>query len=371
MDSKRVFILGAGFSKQAGMPLATELTPLLRQKFEDCKHEEALAWLTFLDERVKWLKQTEEDSTPSLNIEELFDFAHFDALEWKMGQQRYPGGRKSYESPYSTAKRIETWLNWMEYSLAEVIFDKQQASSKTTNVIPQFAAFLRANDTIVTFNYDTLVEQALKQAEKPWHYGFKTRNGQGVQILKMHGSINWSIAPRIQHFSGWPVLFEKPARDAPQNSGRPTDEIEYDYVLLQIPEDKLTRFIQEKARIMATFDPSVGDVGIAGLGHYKPLDRIPGSGQVWYNAWHSLHEADEVYVIGFSLSPFDTMARLHFGGVMCERAKKQSMPAKVVLIDPYAPDRLANFRSVFGPGVRIEPIPMPAEKVDWNGLLGE
>ena len=28
MGKKRVFILGAGFSKQAGMPLATELTNL-------------------------------------------------------------------------------------------------------------------------------------------------------------------------------------------------------------------------------------------------------------------------------------------------------------------------------------------------------
>ncbi len=112
-------------------------------------------------------------------------------------------------------------------------------------------------------------------------------------------------------------------------------------------------------------------IGIAGLGRYKPLDAIPGSGQVWHNAWRSLYEADEVYVIGFSLSPFDTMARLHFAGVMCARAKKQSMPTKVVLIDPYATDRLANFRSVFGRDVRIELIQKPAEEVDWNGLLGE
>jgi len=46
MGSKRVFILGAGFSKQAGMPLATELTPLLRRKFEEVDHKEALEFFS-------------------------------------------------------------------------------------------------------------------------------------------------------------------------------------------------------------------------------------------------------------------------------------------------------------------------------------
>ena len=75
VSPKRVFILGAGFSKQAGMPLATELTPLLRRTFEEYDHEEALAWLASLDERINWINQTSENAAPSLNIEELFDFA--------------------------------------------------------------------------------------------------------------------------------------------------------------------------------------------------------------------------------------------------------------------------------------------------------
>ncbi len=41
-DLKRVFILGAGFSNPAGMPLATELLPLLLDKLQ-------------LSERRKWV----------------------------------------------------------------------------------------------------------------------------------------------------------------------------------------------------------------------------------------------------------------------------------------------------------------------------
>jgi hypothetical protein len=369
MDSKRVFILGAGFSKQAGMPLATELTPLLRRKFEEYNHEEALEWLAWLDERISWLKQTDENATPSLNIEELFDLAHFDALTFKLKQHMCPVGRNAGDTPYSDAEAIEAWLSYMEDDLRDVIWDKQKAGLEKLDRIARFTDLLREQDTVVTFNYDTLIEQSLSQAEKPWHYGFKIEKGQGTQIVKMHGSINWAIVLREQvgNFE-YPLLFKKEDKNRLGTTTQPTGEAEYDYALLRIPDDKLANRIEN--RILQRGDKQYG-IGIAGLGRYKPLDKMPGSGQVWHNAGRALYQADEIYVIGFSLSPFDTMAQLHFAGVMCERAGKKNLPSKVVLIDPYARERLANFRAVFGPDVRIEPIQQPAEQVDWNVLLGK
>jgi len=368
MDSKRVFILGAGFSKQAGMPLATELTPLLRRKFEEYDHQEALAWLTSLDERVNWLNQTNNGAASSLNIEELFDLGHFDALIWKMRQHVCPVGRNSGDTPYATGEAIETWLSYMEDDLRDVIWSQQEATGQKSEGISRFTDTLRENDAVVTFNYDTLVERSISQADKPWQYGFKTENGQGTMVLKMHGSINWAIVPRgqVDNF-GYPVLFRKEDQNTREATGEPAGETEYDYVLLHIPDNKLASRI--KNRFLQMSNKQYG-IGITGLGRYKPLDAIPGSGRVWHNAGRALYQAKEIYVIGFSLSPFDTMARLHFAGVMCERVKKQSMPTKVVLIDPSATDRLANFSSVFGRDVRIDLIQKPAEEVDWNGLLG-
>ncbi|MHC4625697.1 MAG: hypothetical protein ACYTDV_01835, partial [Planctomycetota bacterium] len=114
MDSKRVFVLGAGFSKQAGMPLATELTPLLRRKFEEYDHNEALEWFAWLDERAGWIKHVGQGAVLSLNIEEIFDFAHFDALILKMRQQMCPVGHNWGATPYSAAEDIEAWLSYME-----------------------------------------------------------------------------------------------------------------------------------------------------------------------------------------------------------------------------------------------------------------
>ena len=44
MSSKRVFILGAGFSKMAGMPLATDLTNLVLAKFREDELKDAMEW---------------------------------------------------------------------------------------------------------------------------------------------------------------------------------------------------------------------------------------------------------------------------------------------------------------------------------------
>jgi len=137
-------------------------------------------------------------------------------------------------------------------------------------------------------------------------------------------------------------------------------------VLLRIPDDKLGNRI--KNRILQRSGKQYS-IGIAGLGLYKPLDRIPGSGQVWHNAGRALYQADKIYVVGFSLSPFDTMARLHFAGAMCERAKKKNLPTTIVLIDPNASKLKADFQSVFGADTSITPYQQRAEKVNWSELL--
>jgi len=369
MDSKRVFILGAGFSKQAGMPLATELTPLLRRKFEEYEDEEALAWLASLDERISWINHTHESPVPPPNVEELFDFAHFDALIWKMRQHMCPVGRNSGDTPYSTGEAIETWLSYMEDDLVEVIWDQQEAGITKADSISGFADLLRENDTVVTFNYDTLIEQSLSRAEKPSRYGFKIEKDRGIPILKMHGSINWAMVPRDQVDAfGYPVLFRKEDRNVMEATAKPTGEIEYDCVLLQIPDDKLANRIEN--RILQRSDKRYG-IGIAGLGRHKPLDAIPGSGQVWHSAGRALYQADEIYIVGFSLSPFDTMARLHFAGAMCERAENNSPPKKIVAVDPYAGCLKANFESVFGMKPSIETVQECAENVNWAQLLGQ
>ena len=63
------------------------------------------------------------------------------------------------------------------------------------------------------------------------------------------------------------------------------------------------------------------------------------------------------------------MARLHFAGVMCERAKK-NLPTTSVLIDPNAYKLKADFQSVFGADTPITIYQQKAEQVKWSEVLG-
>ncbi len=156
-------------------------------------------------------------------------------------------------------------------------------------------------------------------------------------------------------------LLEVASTNAP-----PHDEIEWKYELIKVPDSSLPGRIENR---MLQHESKRYEIGIVGLGHYKPLSKLPGSGEVWHNAGRALYQADEIHIIGFSLSPFDTMVRLHFAGVMCHRAEKGNLPQKIILIDPNACKLKSNFRSVFGQDTPIETIEKPAEKVDWSAVL--
>jgi hypothetical protein len=367
MDSKRVFVLGAGFSKQAGMPLATDLTPFILEKFKEYDLN-MLSWFGYLEERIKWLEKSSEVRDVQINIEQLFDLAQFDVEAWRMEQQRCNLDRNAGDTPWNTAESIETWLSYMENGLIDVIWDKQKQAQQNLDSISNFSGNVSPGDVILTFNYDTLLENSLSQRSKVWWYGFTGENGEGTKILKMHGSINWAVVPRGQcNNFGYPLLFRKEDKNRDERGKTFFGEVEYDYELIRIPDESLATRIEN---IVLQLGHKRYEIGITGLGSYKPLHKLPGSGEVWVNAIMSLREAEEIYIIGFSLSPFDTMARLHFAGVMCKRAEKKNLPSKVVLIDPKSKSLAENFHSVFGQDTPIETIEKPAEQVDWSAVLG-
>lgn len=365
MSSKRVFILGAGFSKMAGMPLATDLTDLVLAKFREDDLENALEWLGYLQQSIEWLG---DGKSKGINIEEVFDLASFDIELWKMRQQLWPVGRNYGDTPWQYAEGIEAWLSYMEEALRDVIWEEQKKAK--LDQIKKFSTHLKSDDVVLTFNYDTLLEESLKQQKKKWYYGFEQEKGHGVKILKMHGSINWIMVRREQKDNfEYPILFEKRDKNVEDHGMQAPDETEYRIVLLRVPDESLAGRIENR-------DLQLGskqyEIAIAGLGRYKPLSELKGSGEIWNNALRALRNCEQIYIIGFSLSPFDTMARLHFGGVMMKRSKvkKIGLP-QITLIDPIAGELKSNFKKVFGCSASINVIEQKGEeeKVDWSTLL--
>ncbi len=351
----RVFILGAGFSKSAGMPLATELTELLiGETIRKHNLEEMSEWVEGLQER---LRKLENNGTATINIEQFFHFANFDAEIWRMRQHLCPVGREYGDTPWQEAESIEAWLIYFEEDLVRVLWEKQQKADG--KYITQFVKHLNPTDIVLTFNYDTLLENSLSSCNCGWHHGLNDSSCDSIAVLKLHGSIDWIALPRgTGNLSKCTRLFSKDDTNA-KNSEPSNEEYEYHLELYRVKkESDLKQSIQAKSANNRIF-------GLAGLGSYKPLHRLPGSGMVWAKASEALITAEEIYIIGFSLSAFDALAQLYFVEAIQQRDSKK--PLKITLVDPNGSNIVDRFRVVFGNDIFIEE--KRSEEVDWNGLL--
>lgn len=135
---------------------------------------------------------------------------------------------------------IEAWLSYMEDDLRGVIWEKQKKAK--LDQIKSFSTHLNSDDVVLTFNYDTLLEESLEQQNKKGYYGFEQKKGSEVKILKMNGSINWVMVPRDQKDDfDYPLLFAKTDLNVENHGAKVSNEIEYNYVLLRVPNDKLSR----------------------------------------------------------------------------------------------------------------------------------
>ena len=364
MVKKRVFILGAGFSKQAGMPLATELTTELLKDVELKSLKDMQLWGDELRKRI--VSAGLASDVGSVNVEQFFEFVEYDRELHMMKQQLCPFSRHSGDTSWLTAEKIGTWIGYMNERLGPLLWEKQKKAQ--TAYIRAFGEQLCESDTVVTFNYDTLVETGLSVQKRQWDHGLEDKRDGGVSVLKMHGSVDWAVLERRpgKKLEKYTRLFSKEDVNAEGNgclSGEEQNEAERHYELWRAKDEKAVEGVIKSRSGLSCV---INYPGAAGLGRCKPLHKLIGSGPTWVRAFQVLSEADEVYVIGFSMSPYDTMTRLHITSAI---RKRNDPLERVVVIDPNASKLADTFTQVFRK--KIEPENKEAENMDWNGLLGQ
>ena len=370
----RVFVLGAGFSKAAGLPLATELTDeVLRDIRERVGDEYGLIQFAgHIAELHGWLGRS--GAMRALNIEEFYNYATVYEERLMMDQHRATVGRFAGETPFAQARDIRTWLQQMDKSLIRVVVEYEQSASP--DAVSRFVGQLRPNDVVITFNYDRLLERCLALDGVSWFYGLSASRAQTTSILKMHGSIDWICLARDQNPAqhGLQRLFSKSDVNLERRGValKRTGEPEYDYELYLVPSDDRLRNLVKK-RGMIKFDHQWG---LAGLGPLKRPSVVPGLGLVWEHARRALFDADLIVVVGFSFSGYDRLAQIEFARVMAGRDEHGKPPPSVIVIDPAlrsATGRpsaqgtalIERIEAVFRP---VMPVGMTHEEFDWCSL---
>lgn len=354
---KRVFILGAGFSKAAGMPMASELLPLLTKRLQ---LHEMNGWLRSLQERLQWLSESENGSSYQVNIEQVFHYAHFDAEIHRLLQHLEPVGRHDGSgTAWNQVDAISAWLSYLERELCDVIHNAEDTADHAP--INRWAETVSMGDTVLTFNYDTLVERSLSSVDKEWNHATGLSSDSGFAVCKLHGSIDWIVAHRIESFSKLDLIFDK------ENSNRGeqnTGFVEDDYRLWRCHAgEQLQNWISGRDLQSVPEGARPKRVGIAGLGSYKPLHEIPGLGPVWVTGMRALRKSDSAIIVGFSMSDFDAMAQMQFAQVAKARQEEKN-PLHVKVIDPHMNEGLkARFQRVFR---HVDFIESNHEEVDWS-----
>jgi len=306
ISDRNVFILGAGFSKSAGAPLIDEFLDISREIFDDPESglddtEKKLFAQVF--EFKKRVAQSREKFRIDLdNIEQLFGLIEMshrleqendvrDAMVYVIAKtlqlaiaktDRRPAVRVSSASAFGK----NTSLAWAEG------LPRENVNVLTPDIYTHFALLLSGkydppnkarSNTVITFNYDLILDEALRRVGVEPLYGLPdcssdglpAQQGMGVSVLKLHGSTNWAICPQCNKvhvlsgakFTGDPVGFRT----------RPCTECgKQNLHLLLVPP---------------SWDKS----------EYREVMR-----PVWKQAVNELKRANRICVIGYSMPETDT-----------------------------------------------------------------
>jgi len=210
-----VYILGAGFSADAGMPLVNNFLERMADAVEWLyAHDrvvEAKAILDVFDFRLGAAGAAYRAEVNIDNIEELFSLASASEGEVRANQVT-AAIAATLDFAEQTTKRptceveikhqVDETGSWSRRPVTYPLYELYAGiiSGSLCRVTP------KTKNTVITLNYDTVLEDALAELDVPFHYGLPTdltgyhesakslrsESRDAIVIYKLHGSINWS-----------------------------------------------------------------------------------------------------------------------------------------------------------------------------------
>ena len=312
--SYRLFVLGAGFSAPAGLPLGKDLLERVR---EDVR--------SFFQYRGRWdgaLEQEIEEWSSlypgePMDLERVLAYSHRKHYLRLLGSDEY----FSHGSRSIVATR---------QAIQQILI--QTTPSDTPKLYRDFAQQLCPRDVVLTFNYDTLLEQALDDIGKLYtltpEWWLETAPGsfepKFVNLRKLHGSIDWYDRYYLDTAMHWhteqghnvpnrdPIFGPAPTVPSkPLSQGR-TEEGFGDNILRRVFR------VPNHAR----YFPIEGEVVSEIVPFFLPptYDKLLGYAPI-LDLWENLHRTQDyssIVVIGYSMPPYDSYAYEALGRLFVE-----------------------------------------------------
>lgn len=190
-EINRVFILGAGFSYPAGLPLTNDLLQLIHIQASQMKYgDEPWGQAERLIKELQYYYPLYDFSHEKIqngqfnNIIDIEEFLSFTSAESSF---LYFGDKLSEHGSY--------FISFCKKWIGEILIDKQKGLlERLPNFYQEFINNLQ-NSMILTFNWDTVIETLFESNNIKYRYqlnsdNYESRN-KSIPFIKMHGSIDW------------------------------------------------------------------------------------------------------------------------------------------------------------------------------------
>jgi hypothetical protein len=216
-----VYILGAGFSRDANLPLTFDFLTYMRDSLEwlskdPSRSHEIKAIESVFDFMLKATSAAYRTIINVENIEELFSLASASeddslmdslptaiaaTLDYARTKPEWPLQRHIFSAEFAPPSIWEEVTGWGGNE-GQRMFSCSIYDIYAGLLSGRFCSLADGNmrNTIITFNYDTLLEDSFRAFQIPFNYGFPNRRWgkrdsppDSFPILKLHGSVNWGL----------------------------------------------------------------------------------------------------------------------------------------------------------------------------------
>jgi len=310
--AQRCYVLGAGFSKPLGFPLASEL---MREVWNHATHgmddfgaETRDGWLAML----KRAYPRSDFDTTWPDFEDLITVLD----EWEQYRADYEGAPVP-PGPLQPAHLKRVLLKHLGLLLCEKL--AACSEGRLTHVRGFVKRTLADGDAVISFNWDLALEAAAADVGVAVSYGGVTR--EGLQVAKPHGSLNLAEMPREKY---------KQASHSMNVHSFSVDFKEGPFVVVRAddPRDAANGIVQPFREALLV-EPTA-----------RKWYRSAWLALQWRRALNMVRAAEEVIVIGYSLPPTDFRPRilLQLAGM-----SRNGLP-RVRVVDPRAAEVAARYR---------------------------
>jgi hypothetical protein len=179
----RLFILGSGFSRPAGLPLGDELWNEIRRRVSMLSGRAPGDFDRDLAKFIEF-KEICDHVTLTADRVDFEDFLSFLDVEHYLALR----GPDTWSDEGNETQVVVKTLIGM------VLAERTPSKDRIPDLYLHFARALRPNDIVLTFNYDTLLERALEAVAKPYRLfqdRYENDRDNEVVVLKLHGSVDW------------------------------------------------------------------------------------------------------------------------------------------------------------------------------------